>query len=81
MQSAVLAARSIGVVQQAALSACIIYKYLHATEQHFACYPKWRRVVRSIIYASGFLCYAHNVLVKLTFGSNNFVYVICMHFK
>ncbi len=53
MQPAVLAARSIGVVQQAALVACIIYKFLHATEQHFACYPKWRRVDRSVIYTSG----------------------------
>jgi hypothetical protein len=37
------AAKSIGVMQQAAASAaCIILKYLHAIEQHFTCCPKGR---------------------------------------
>jgi hypothetical protein len=35
-----LAATSIGPMHQAALAACIIFKYLHVTEQHFACHPK-----------------------------------------
>ncbi len=39
MQPAALAARR-GVMQQAVLAGCIIFKYLHATEQHFACRPK-----------------------------------------
>jgi hypothetical protein len=29
--------RSIDVMQQAVLIACIIFKYLHAIEEHFAC--------------------------------------------
>ncbi len=33
------AVRHIGVMQQAALLECIIYKHLHATGQHFACSP------------------------------------------
>jgi hypothetical protein len=40
MQPEALAAKSIGGMQQAALAACIIDKYLHATEQYFACSPK-----------------------------------------
>ncbi len=32
VQPAALAARSVGAVQQAALAACIIFKYFHATE-------------------------------------------------
>jgi hypothetical protein len=36
MQLAVLAAKSMGVMHPAALAACIIYKYVLATEQHFA---------------------------------------------
>jgi hypothetical protein len=35
MQHATFAARSFGVMLQAALAAYIILKYLHATEQHF----------------------------------------------
>jgi hypothetical protein len=37
MQSAAVTARSIGVMQQTAWAAFIVYKYLHASEQHFAC--------------------------------------------
>jgi hypothetical protein len=36
MQSSALTARSIGVVQLEAFAACIIFNYLHATEQQFA---------------------------------------------
>jgi hypothetical protein len=43
-----LAARSIGVMQQAALAACIVSKYLHATKQHFACCPRGRHAIRRI---------------------------------
>jgi hypothetical protein len=32
-------------MQKGALVACIIFKYLHATERHFACGPKWRDAV------------------------------------
>jgi hypothetical protein len=52
VQPAPLAARSISVMQRAALAACIIYKYLNGAEQHFACCQKWRRPVRSIAYTS-----------------------------
>ncbi len=52
MQHAALAARCIGVMQQAALGVCILFEYLHATEQHFAWQKKWRHAVRSIAYAS-----------------------------
>jgi hypothetical protein len=52
VQFAALATRSIGVMQQAALDACIIFKHFNATEQHFACLQKWVRAVRSIAYAS-----------------------------
>jgi hypothetical protein len=34
MQHAAIAARSIGVKQQAALAGHLIFKYLHATEQY-----------------------------------------------
>jgi hypothetical protein len=52
MQPEALAALSIGVIQQAALAALSIYKYLRTAEQHFACLSKQRRVARSIAYAS-----------------------------
>jgi hypothetical protein len=68
MQSASIAARIIGVMQQAALIVCIIYKYLHATEQHFACCAKWRRTIRSIAYTSSCNIYAGNFLYELIFG-------------
>jgi hypothetical protein len=38
MQPAALPAKS--VMQQAVLAACMIDKYLNATEQYFACSPK-----------------------------------------
>ncbi len=63
MQSAALAARSIGVMQQAALAGHIIFKHLHASEQHFACYPKWRHGVANIVYTSRGISYAHNFFV------------------
>jgi hypothetical protein len=44
---------SIGVMQQAASAARIIFKYLYATEQHFACCQKWKRAARSMANASG----------------------------
>jgi hypothetical protein len=47
MQPAAVAARSMGVMQQAASAACIIYNFLHATEQHCACDPKRRRTAQS----------------------------------
>jgi len=52
VQLAALATRSIGVMQQAAFSARIIFKQFSATEQHFACLQKWERAVKSIAYAS-----------------------------
>ncbi len=52
MQPKALAVRSIGVMQQAPLAAHIIFKYLYATEHHFACHPKWRHTVRNVEYAS-----------------------------
>ncbi len=52
MQPAALAARSIGLMQQTALVACIIFKHLDVTEQHFAWIPKWSYAIRSIAYAS-----------------------------
>ncbi len=36
MQMAALVARSIGLMQLVALAACIIFKNLDVTEQHFA---------------------------------------------
>jgi hypothetical protein len=56
VQPAALATRSIGAMQQAALAACITYKYLHATEEHFARCLKWRGAVRSIAFASRCIC-------------------------
>jgi hypothetical protein len=52
MQLAALAARSIGLMQQAALAACIIFKHLDVTEQHFAWIPTRSHAVRSIANAS-----------------------------
>ncbi len=52
MHPATLAARSIGVMQQAVLAACIIYKYLHASEQLFVYRPKQKHAVKSMAYAS-----------------------------
>ncbi len=43
-----LAARSIGVMQQAAIAACIVSKYLHSTKQHFACCQMGSCAVRRI---------------------------------
>ncbi len=57
-----LAARSIGVKQQAAFAACIIFKYVHATEQCFACCQKLRNAVRSTAYPSGRVRFALNFL-------------------
>jgi hypothetical protein len=52
VQPAALTTCSIDVMQLAALAARIIFKYFHATEQHFASSPKWRHTVRIIAYAS-----------------------------
>jgi hypothetical protein len=52
VQLSALETISICVMQQAALAARIIFKYLHATEQHFTCCPKWKRAVRSMANAS-----------------------------
>ncbi len=60
MQPAALAARNIGVMQQAASAVCIIFKYLNAVGQHFACHLKWRHSVRSIPYASRVVWYTRN---------------------
>jgi hypothetical protein len=62
MQHAAMAARRIGVVQQAAMAVCIICKYFHTTVQHFACHPKWMHAVRSVAYTSRSVCYVHNFL-------------------
>ncbi len=70
MLHAALAARSIGFMQQAAMAACIIFKYLHATMQHFTCCPKWRHAIRSVVYTSRGVCYARNFLMKLVSGIN-----------
>jgi len=50
MWTPALGARSIGVMQQAALAASMVYKYLYATEQHFAHRPKRRHSVKSVAY-------------------------------
>jgi len=34
------ATNNTGVMQQVTLVLCIIFKYCHATEQHFECCPK-----------------------------------------
>jgi hypothetical protein len=57
-QLAALATRSIGIMQQAALAACIIFKQFSATEQHFAWLQKWERAVWSIAYASKDIVFA-----------------------
>ncbi len=49
-----------GVVQKAASAECIIFKYVNATEQHFAFLPKQRHVVKNIAYASWGICYTSN---------------------
>jgi len=48
VQPVALVTRSIGVMQQAALTAFIIFKYLQATEHHFVGCQKWRCAIRSI---------------------------------
>jgi hypothetical protein len=63
MHPAALATRSIGVLQQPALAWCIIFKCLHATEQHIVCHPKWRRAVANIAYTSRGISYARNCFV------------------
>jgi hypothetical protein len=65
MQPAAFASRSIGVMQQAALPACIISNGLYVTEQRIACRPKWRHAVRSVAYASRSIEYARIFLMKL----------------
>jgi hypothetical protein len=50
MRPTPLASRRVVVMRQAALAACVIFKHLHALEQHFACYPKWTREVRPLAY-------------------------------
>ncbi len=50
MQPAAWASKIIGDMQQLALAARIIFKYLHATEQHFANYLKRRQTERSIAH-------------------------------
>jgi hypothetical protein len=38
--------------QRAALVACVIFKYLHATKEHSACGPMLKHAVRSIAYST-----------------------------
>ncbi len=59
VQFAALAERSIGVVQQAVFAACIIYKYLYASEHYFARRPKGRHAAMSIAYTTRGVRYAH----------------------
>ncbi len=67
MQPATLAARSIGVVQQVAMAAHIIFKYFHAIEQQFACCPKWKLAVGIISYASRGIFYTQYFLYETVF--------------
>jgi hypothetical protein len=52
VQPVASAVRSFGAMQQAAMAACIIFKYLHITEEHFACGAKWHHAVKSVAYTS-----------------------------
>jgi hypothetical protein len=63
------AARSNFAMQQEALAVHLIFKYFHATEQHFAFCPKCRYAVRSVAYIFRGDCFDHNLLMKLVFGS------------
>jgi hypothetical protein len=45
----------------------MILKDLRATEQHFACHPKWRYAVWSIAYTTRGIFYPH-IFMKLYFG-------------
>ncbi len=67
MQPAALAARSIDVVQQAAMAASSICIYLHAIEQHFTCCWNQKRAVGIISYASRGIFYAQYFLYKTVF--------------
>jgi len=73
MQRAALAARRVGVVQQKVLAARIIFKYLHATENNFACCPKGRNAVRSAAYTRR----AHAMLIKQTFRYMHQLHLQC----
>jgi hypothetical protein len=65
MPHAAIAARGIGVMQQAALSPYIIYRYLQSNT--FAWRPKWRGALMSIAYATkGISCNSN--FLKLIFG-------------
>ncbi len=55
-------ARSCHHWQQAALTACTIFQYLHASEQYIACCSKWKHSVRRVAYTSGSKCYTRNFL-------------------
>ncbi len=62
---AALAERNIGIKQRAALAACIMFKYFHATEQHYAFCKKWRRTVRSTKPLEHKLFSSHNFFITL----------------
>jgi len=47
----------------------------HATQQHFACCPKWRHTVRNISYAIGGMRYTWKLLMKQIFG---YVHKFCL---
>ncbi len=51
---------NIGVMQQAALVASLIFKYLHATKQYTACCPNGKWAVRRVAYTFMVVCYALN---------------------
>jgi len=55
-------------MQQAAMVACIIVKFLHATEQHTACCPEWRHSVRIIAYTFRGCMLLSYFLIKMVFG-------------
>ncbi len=73
MEHAALAARRVGVVQQEVMAAYIIFKYLHAAENNFACCPKERNAVRSAAYT----CRAHAMLIKQTFRYMHQLHLQC----
>jgi len=62
MQPAAFTANRIGAMQQEALTASIIYKYLWMTEQHCACCPKWRYAVKNVAYTYRGVWYTQNFL-------------------
>jgi hypothetical protein len=42
------------------VSSCMIFKCLHATEQHCTCFPEWKHVIKSITFTSRDICCTPN---------------------